>query len=101
MLGWSAVPAQVGFLLPMTFLNFSALVIIIMAIVMGRGDNHEYDPASIKFLLTTQVDETDELDWTDTVRYRRGEVNNWHTSLPALLLTLNWQYQAAAVDAGL
>jgi len=76
-LGWSAVHAQVGFLMPMTFLNISALIIIIMAMVVARGDAHEYDPASVRYLLATQVDDTDELEWTNAVRYRRGDVSGF------------------------
>jgi len=83
-LGWSAVLAEVGFLMPMTFLNISALIIIIMAIVMARGDAHDYDPASVRHLLATQVDETVELEWTDTVRCRRGEVSDCHIFIQCL-----------------
>jgi len=74
-LGWSAVLVEVVFLMPMSLLNISALIIVIMAIGMARGDAEKHDPASVKSLLVAQVSRTDKLEWADTVRCRRGDVS--------------------------
>jgi len=76
-LGWSAVLEEVGFLMPMTFLNIFALVCVIMAMAMARGDADEYDPANIRYLIATRVVEHGQPKWSDRVRYRRGDVSNY------------------------
>jgi len=77
-LGWSAAFEEVGFLMPMTFLNIFALVCVIMAMAMARGDADEYDPANIRYLTATRMGEHGKPKWSDRVRYHRGDVSNFH-----------------------
>ena len=77
-LGWSAVLEEVGFLMPMSFLNTFALVCVIMAMNMARGDADEYDPANIRYLVATRVGEHGKPKWSDRVKYRRGDVSNFY-----------------------
>ena len=77
-IGWSAVPEQIGFLMPITFFDIGAMVIIIMAMIRAKGDAYEHNPASLRSLLATREGANDLPEWTDPVIYRRRDVSDCH-----------------------
>ncbi|KAJ2936274.1 hypothetical protein H1R20_g824, partial [Candolleomyces eurysporus] len=83
-MGWSTQTSyvQIAFLLPMTILNLTTLVILLTAMRMGGlRYEHDFEPTDTRSLLGASVgdngsregdDSTAKVDWGDRVTYRVG-----------------------------
>ena len=74
--GWVAKPVHIGFLMPMTILNFASLIIVLISIGRAKRDCHEFDPTDPRSLVLAEsgLDESDHSGWADRVSYRWREV---------------------------
>ncbi|KAJ2924401.1 hypothetical protein H1R20_g12697, partial [Candolleomyces eurysporus] len=80
-MGWSTASSyvQIAFLLPMTILNLTTLVIFLAATYGGSSYTHDFEPTDTRSLLGASVggkgskeggDSTAKVDWGDRVTYQ-------------------------------
>ncbi len=69
-IGWSSKIIHIGFLMPMTLINLSSLIVIIIVLVVARGKAHSFDPTETRSLLAANTEESHRpKDWNDQVSY--------------------------------
>jgi len=78
--GWVAKPVHIGFLMPMTILNLSSLIIVLISIAKAKGGCHELDLTDPRTLVFAEssLDESEPSGWADSVLYRSREVRECH-----------------------
>ncbi len=77
-IGWTAKMEHIGFLMPMTLVNLSSLVLVIVILTMAKGKGYNFDPTEMRRLLTAEVDTTEHQlgGWDGKIQYqRRHEVS--------------------------
>ncbi len=72
-LGWTAKMEHIGFLMPMTLVNLSSLVLIIVVLTMAKGKAYDFDPTEMRRLLAAEVDTTGHPPggWDGNIYYQR------------------------------
>ena len=69
--GWFAGVDRAVFLMPMTLINLASLAIMIIVLVMAKGEAHDFDPAEARELLTAGAPKGQTLEqWGDKVVYQ-------------------------------
>jgi len=74
--GWVGKPVHIGFLMPMTIINLSSLIIVLISITKAKRGCHEFDLTDPRSLVSAEpsLDESDHSGWADGVSYRSREV---------------------------
>ena len=74
--GWVAKPVHIGFLMPMTILNLTSLIIVLISMAREKRCHHEFDLTDPRSLVSAESipDESDRSGWANGVLYRSGEV---------------------------
>ena len=82
-IGWVAKPVHIAFLMPMTILNLTCLIIALISMARGKRGFHELDPTDPRSLVlaTSCFDEGEPSGWADGVSYRSREVRECHIRL--------------------
>ena len=78
--GWIAKPVHIAFLIPMTILNLSSLIIVLISIAKAKRGRHIFDPIDPRPLLLAEpsLNQRDDSGWSDSVLYRSREVRECH-----------------------
>jgi len=99
-MGWVAKPVHIAFLVPMTIINLTSLVVILIAKAKEKRGCYEFDPSDPRPLVLAEpiLAEGDPSGWTDGVSYRSREVCEYHT-IP-VLINNNWWFQWLRENVG-
>ena len=75
-IGWVGQPVHIGFLMPMTILNFASLIIMWISIARSKRGCCGFDLTDPRSLVSAESspDESDHSGWADGVSYRPREV---------------------------
>jgi len=83
----------VGFLVPMTVLNFASLAIILVAMFNAKSSGYKFDPCDPNALLSAsyKVEDGQPMEWKDQVKYR-PDVRDSHINITVLITEANLRF---------
>jgi len=81
--GWVAKPVHIAFLIPMTIINLSSLIIVLISIAKAKRGRCKFDPIDPRPLLLAEpsLNQRDDSGWSDSVLYRSRQVRGYHILL--------------------